>query len=572
MDAYERGAAAGLPLNELKEFAVLSAKAADAFEMSSEDVGNAAAGFRTALGIPINQMEKLFDLINGLADSGISDERDIVDFIDRSGAQLKMMGLQNEQIAAYGATLLNLKIPAEVAARAMNTLSTKLLTPKATKKSAKAFATLFGSADEFTKLMKKDANGAVLEFFKRLEKLDKFKRAGLLTDILGQGFSDEINRVVSAMPELIRNLDYAASNNWFGSLSKSYKLQLDTVMAQWKRFRNNLKVLEIDLGDLILPPAADFLDDASRKVKELRASINSLHRTWEALKNAATGQKSGDFDQKGFDITDPWGARKRTQAERVQRRVMDDLANGKESDLRVGELGGDRSTANDPALGAFGARDMEGAWQGNAVAGTVVDLNRMRGETPGEKREKTYQAEHVLGARSAERASMQALKEQYGSYLTPDGQSLARGTDSRDLVDEALAQFANAVLVTTAVIEKATGHPTSPKAVSEAAGIPVPTPRPDRSGELPASAPIPAPRPDIPQKVTFDGTPTVITQPTGVQEVRVTNQPPILRPIVNVTVNAPPNADKHQMAALVGQALSDQLNALSRGSFSDGAN
>jgi hypothetical protein len=167
---------------------------------------------------------------------------------------------------------------------------------------------------------------------------------------------------------------------------------------------------------------------------------------------------------------------------------------------------------------------------------------------------------------------MEALKKEYGSYLAPDGQSLAPGTDARDLVDEALAQFANAVLVTTAVIEKATGHPVSPEAVSQAAGIPVPTPRPDRSGELPASAPIPTPRPDVPQRVTFDGTPTVITQPAGVQEVRVMNQPPILRPVFNLTVNAQTNADPHQIAAVAERTLSEKLNALSRGSFNDGAN
>jgi hypothetical protein len=182
---------------------------------------------------------------------------------------------------------------------------------------------------------------------------------------------------------------------------------------------------------------------------------------------------------------------------------------------------------------------------------------------------------------------MEALKKEYGSYLAPDGQSLAPGTDARDLVDEALAQFANALLVTTAVIEKATGHPVSPEAVSQAAGIPVPTPRPDRSGELPASAPVPSPRPDwrgelpvsaptpspgpdIPQKVTFDGTPTVVTQPSGVQRVTITN--PMPAPIVNITVNAQTNADPHQIARATERALSDRLNELSRGAYSDGAN
>lgn len=40
----------------------------------------------------MGDMEKYFDLINSLADSGIADERDIVNFIDRAGAGLKVFG------------------------------------------------------------------------------------------------------------------------------------------------------------------------------------------------------------------------------------------------------------------------------------------------------------------------------------------------------------------------------------------------------------------------------------------------------------------------------------------------
>jgi TP901 family phage tail tape measure protein len=59
----------------------------------------------------------------------------------------------------------------------------------------------------------------------------------------------------------------------------------------------------------------------------------------------------------------------------------------------------------------------------------------------------------------------------------------------------------------------------------------------------------------------------VTTQPSGVQDVRVTNPPPA--PNVYVTVHAQTNADPGQIAAATEAALSAKLNALSRGSFSD---
>jgi TP901 family phage tail tape measure protein len=61
----------------------------------------------------------------------------------------------------------------------------------------------------------------------------------------------------------------------------------------------------------------------------------------------------------------------------------------------------------------------------------------------------------------------------------------------------------------------------------------------------------------------------VTTQPSGTQDVRVTN--PMPAPVINLTINAQTN-DPHAIAAAAEAALSAKLNALSRGAFSDGAN
>lgn len=66
-------------------------------------------------------------------------------------------------------------------------------------------------------------------------------------------------------------------------------------------------------------------------------------------------------------------------------------------------------------------------------------------------------------------------------------------------------------------------------------------------------------------EVTIPG--PVTTQPSGVQDVRVTNPPPA--PNVYVTVHAQTNADPGQIAAATEAALSAKLNALSRGAYTD---
>jgi TP901 family phage tail tape measure protein len=547
--AYERGIAAGIPLEKMRAFTILSTKAADAWGMTGEEVGNAFAGFGAGMGLGFDQMERYADLINTLADSGISDEKDIVKFLDNAGATLQAFGMSREQIAAYGSTLLNLKMPAEVAARAMNTLSTKMLTPKATKQSTKAFASLYGSADKFAGMLKEDANGALKDFLGKLQGLDKFRRAEILTGILGQGFSDEINRLVEGLPELERNLKLAVTPELYvGSLDESYQKKLDTMEAKWKIFKANLDKLQIDLGHLVLPAASDFLGDMTRGANELSDAIDGIGTTWKVLKDAVNGtpEVPGDFDPKGRNWLDPWGVKARERADGHTKRAMKDMANN------------DRSK-DAPALGAFGARDMDGVTSGKLLAGARNEIRRVRTETPREKSYLEYTTKRVDGHRSAERDSMEALKRQFGEYLSRDGQSFQKGTAAGDLVDEALSAFGDAVFVATAVIREATGKTVEPADVAREAGIPIPTAKP---------IPTPSPRPSDaasaePSSVKI--TDPVTTRPSGVQDVNITNPTPVHAPI-NVTVYATTNASADEIGAAVGARVKSTVE----GSYSDG--
>jgi TP901 family phage tail tape measure protein len=274
--AYERGAAAGLPLGELKEFARLSAMAADAFEMSAEDVGNAAAGFKVGLGIDMSKMEGYFGLINKLADSGIADEAGLIDFLDRSGAQLKLFGLSAEQAAAYAATLANIKMPPEVAARAMNALTNKLLSP-GSKKANAALKGIVGNVDDFHKLLKSDANAALETFLQKVASLDKFKSAKLLTGLLGEGFSDEVQRLSAAYEELHRNQKIAADRaSWAKSLPDTYKLKLDDFWSQWQQVKTAFETLQISLGEAGLPIAGWGLEEAAVTIREIDAGLKGF--------------------------------------------------------------------------------------------------------------------------------------------------------------------------------------------------------------------------------------------------------------------------------------------------------
>lgn len=263
--AYERGAAAGLPLDDLREFALLSTKAADAFEMSAEATGNAFVGFQKVLGVAGDDLERVADLINYLADSGIADERDIVAFMDSAGALAKTVGFSVEETAALAAALVNLKVPAGEAATAMNAVLTKLIAPQAMSKQARAaFEAVVGDAGAFAKAMAEDADTALVGLLEKLSQLENSQRAGAIAQIFGLHHADVMQQLVTGVDELKRNLTEAKNEAaWLGSLQQTYAMKLDDYWSKSQRFWNNMKGMLTVLGERTLPLFGEALDAMS---------------------------------------------------------------------------------------------------------------------------------------------------------------------------------------------------------------------------------------------------------------------------------------------------------------------
>lgn len=306
--AFERGAAAGIPIDKLGEFAVLTAKVADAWDSTAENVGNTFAGFEKGLGIPLDKLENYASLINDLADSGISDEVDIADFVDRAGASLRNFGLGAEEIAGYGAALINLKMPSEVAARAMDTLTGKLLAPEnLSKKSRGALTSIVGDVKQFQKLA---GNARLMYFFEQLEKLDSQKRASYLGALLGEGFDDEVMRIVAGINEVRRNQEMVRKHNERPSESVAgvSEKKLKLFNSQLQITLNNLQNVFTKTGEYVAGPGASLLtkyndatargiavDDGREKHERVfgkGSALDTYNIMWKELKELFPDQKT----------------------------------------------------------------------------------------------------------------------------------------------------------------------------------------------------------------------------------------------------------------------------------------
>lgn len=277
--AFERGAAAGIPLDGLKEFAELTAKVSDAWDMTAENTANAFAGFNKGMNIPLAEMEKFADVINYLADSGISDEVDIVNFLDRVGASAINVGLTARQTAALGAAMINLKIPAEVAARAADTLFGKLMAPEnLSKKSRGALKEIVGDLGQFAKVMGTDPKGGLLKFFDSLQKMDGQKRISLLGALMGEGFDDEIARLVGGLEEVKRNFDLIQNTKAFeGSISELADKRLELFNSKLQVTKNLINQIATNGGNIALPWLNDGLEYLNETLS-YQDAVNRGHR------------------------------------------------------------------------------------------------------------------------------------------------------------------------------------------------------------------------------------------------------------------------------------------------------
>jgi TP901 family phage tail tape measure protein len=296
--AFERGAAAGIPLEDLREFAKLTAQVSDSWDMTAEDTANAFAGFSAGIGIKREDLEQFADLINFLADSGIADESGIVDFLDRAGASLKNFGMSPDESAAFGAALLNLKMAPEIAARAMDTLAGKLIAPENLSKSSfGALKEIVGDVEKFQALVANDGAKGMIEFFDRLDKMSGQKRTSLLGALMGEGFDDEVARMVDGIGEIKKNLELAQQENLYkGSIAGLSEKKLDLFSSKLKLLQNDLTNLKDNLFEASAKDGS-FLDVASGAIR----SINDATDKNDAIKTAL--DKKGI---KGFWAQEKW--------------------------------------------------------------------------------------------------------------------------------------------------------------------------------------------------------------------------------------------------------------------------
>ena len=245
---------AGIAREELGQFTKQAAQMGIAFDISAAEAGEAMAKLRTSLGLSQDEVVNLADAMNYLSNNMASSAAEIVDFMKRSGAVGKQVAMTTEQTAAFGSAMIAAGAAPEVAATSFNNLIKAMAKGESvTARQGAAFKRLGLDAVSVAKSMQTDAVGTIRDVFQRISQMPAEMRITTISEIFG----DEAR----ALTPLITNLklfDQAMglvgdSSNYTGSMLEEFNARAGTSANNWQLLQNNLKALQIVIGEALLP-------------------------------------------------------------------------------------------------------------------------------------------------------------------------------------------------------------------------------------------------------------------------------------------------------------------------------
>ena len=358
-DIYAAAGASGIARNQLRDFAVVVAGVATAFQMTASDAGTALSQISVAVGLTTPEMKELATMMNYLdANSGASATA-LVEFMTQAGATGKIAGLTAQQTAALGAAMIQGGSQVEVAATSFRNMIKALSAgPSMTDRQVSALGRLGYAVVDAAQLETQWTAAAERQSQQRIavyrnetdQALNEISRRyrSMEQDINDQ-FEDEINayerslqRRAQAQIDAIQNsetLSESAKRNAIDSIQD----QLDRELTEYRRGqRDKQQALEDGLSD--------------RRDIEIKAAEQRFQEQ-EALEKANLEKEKAAIRLKAQAIADEF---KQGFADRLQKEgigliseVLNKIANLPESSQIsvIKDLFGDESRALPTLIG-----------------------------------------------------------------------------------------------------------------------------------------------------------------------------------------------------------------------------
>lgn len=254
---------AGIASEDLAKFTETAAKMGVAFDTTAEQAGEWMATWRTALNLSQTQVTALGDQLNYLGNTTSENVLKLSEVVTRVGALGQTAGLSAGEVAALAASMPG--VTAEISATGIKSMMIAMTAgASATSQQAAVLQQLGFTASDMANRMQTDAKGAIIDLLGAIKQLPAAEQTAALSQYFGK-------ESVSSIAPLLKNLGYLQqqfakvgdASAYSGSMEAEYAVRADTTANKLKLMQNKLAVLQVQIGNKILPYVNDALDELS---------------------------------------------------------------------------------------------------------------------------------------------------------------------------------------------------------------------------------------------------------------------------------------------------------------------
>ncbi|MFQ0994043.1 phage tail tape measure protein [Gilliamella sp. BG2] len=256
------GGQAGIPKEDLKQFAEDAVKMGIAFDTSAEEAGSTMATWRTALKLTQSEVVGLSDKINLLSNTQNAKAKDISSVVSRIGTLAATSGVSADKLAALSSTIIATGTNTDQAATGIKNFMLTLTSGKAaTAKQQKALQQLGFTSTQIAKGMQKDAEGTIMSVLESLGNVSEDRRTAALTVLFGKESVAAISPLLNNMELLKENFKRVGDQSQYaGSMQKEYESRSNTTANKLQLFNNALTNISLSIGDALLPEFTELLN------------------------------------------------------------------------------------------------------------------------------------------------------------------------------------------------------------------------------------------------------------------------------------------------------------------------
>ena len=221
-------------------------------------------------------------VINELSQNSSAGAAYLEDFTARVAGVGKQAGMTQAQIMAFAAVLDENMQQDETSATAFSQLITKMYQEPA------KFAALAGKdVQEFTRLLKEDANGAILAFLANMKAQGGFESLAPMFQQMGLD-GTRATAVLTSLADKLGNVErmQTLANKAYSeavSIDNEFAVQNSTVEAKREKKAKDMKDLREELGEKLMPVYSKMVNLTTLFIKELLVLIKWVQKHYKSI-------------------------------------------------------------------------------------------------------------------------------------------------------------------------------------------------------------------------------------------------------------------------------------------------